>query len=154
MAEQQAPQQQFTIQRIYLKDVSFETPMGAEVFKQKWEPKIQLDMNTKTASLGDDNFEVVLKLTVTASVSDDKVGFLAEVQQAGIFACQGFTAEQLQNIHSVNCADILFPYAREALDNLVVKGSFPALMLAPINFDVLYKQALAQSKNQQAEKTH
>jgi preprotein translocase subunit SecB len=154
MAEQQAPQQQFTIQRIYLKDVSFETPMGPEVFKQKWEPKIQLDMNTKTASLGDENFEVVLKLTVTANVSDEKVGFLAEIQQAGIFSCVGFSNEQLQNIHSVSCAEILFPYARETLDNLVVKGSFPALMLAPINFEALYKHALAQAQSAQADKTH
>lgn len=146
MAEQ--PQQQFAVQRVYIKDVSFETPMGTEVFKNKWEPKIQLDMNTKTQSLGDDNYEVVLHLTVTANLAEDKVGFLAEIQQAGIFVCKGFENEQLRQIHSVNCPDILFPYAREALDSLVVKGSFPALMLAPMNFEALYRQALAQQQEQ------
>jgi preprotein translocase subunit SecB len=147
-----ADQPQFAVQRIYLKDVSFETPLGVDVFKGKWEPKIQLDMNTKTKSLDDDNYEVVLNLTVTANLADDKVGFLAEVQQAGIFTCKGFDNEQLRQIHSVNCPEILFPYARETLDSLVVKGSFPALMLAPMNFEALYRQALAQQQQQQEQK--
>lgn len=147
MTEQTSPQ--FAVQRIYLKDVSFETPMGAEVFKQAWEPSVQLDMNTKVNALGNNHFEVVLSLTVTASLKEEKVGFLAEIQQAGIFLCEGFSNEQLQQIHSVNCPDILFPYAREALDGLVVKGSFPALMLAPVNFEALYRQALEQQQEQQ-----
>jgi len=148
-AEAQGPN--FAIQRIFLKDVSFETPLGADVFKSQWKPKVQLDMNTRTEKLDDTNFEVVLTLTITAKLEDDKTGFLCEIQQAGIFGCQGFSDEQLRQIHSVNCPDILFPYAREAVDSLVTKGSFPPLMLAPINFEALFRQAMAQQQGQAAE---
>lgn len=141
--------QQFSVQRIYVKDISFETPMGAEVFKNKWEPKIQLDMNTKTNDIGDGHYEVVLSLTVTAKLADDKIGFLAEIQQAGIFHCIGFQPDQLRQLQGVNCPDILFPYAREALDSLAVKGSFPPLMLSPMNFEALFKQALSQQQQEQ-----
>ena len=151
MAEQEAPAQNFQIQRVYLKDVSFETPTGAEVFKTQWKPKVQLDMNTRTEKLDDNVFEVVLTLTVTAKIDDEKTGFLIELQQGGIFLCQGFTSDQLRQIHSVNCPEILFPYARETIDSLVVKGSFPPLMLAPMNFEALFRQALAQHQEQQNE---
>ena len=155
---EQVPAQNFAIQRIFLKDVSFETPTGSEVFKQQWKPKVQLDMNTRTEKLDDNLFEVVLTLTVTANVDDEKIGFLCEVQQAGIFSCEGFSGDQLRQIHSVNCPDILFPYAREAIDSMVTKGSFPPLMLAPINFDALFKQAMAQQAKADdapaVEKTH
>ncbi|MCK5880945.1 MAG: protein-export chaperone SecB, partial [Sinobacterium sp.] len=100
---EQVPAQNFAIQRIFLKDVSFETPTGSEVFKQQWKPKVQLDMNTRTEKLDDNLFEVVLTLTVTANVDDEKIGFLCEVQQAGIFSCEGFSGDQLRQIHSVNC---------------------------------------------------
>jgi preprotein translocase subunit SecB len=154
----EAPKQNFAIQRIFLKDVSFETPIGADVFKQKWQPKVQLDMNTRTEKISDTLFEVVLTLTVTANIEDEKIGFLCEIQQAGIFTCEGFSGDQLRQIHSVNCPEILFPYAREAIDALAIKGSFPPLMLAPINFDALFKQALAKKAEGEqaavADKTH
>lgn len=154
----EAPKQNFAIQRIFLKDVSFETPTGADVFKQKWQPKVQLDMNTRTEKISDTLFEVVLTLTVTANIEDEKIGFLCEIQQAGIFTCEGFSGDQLRQIHSVNCPEILFPYAREAIDALAIKGSFPPLMLAPINFDALFKQALAKKAEGEqaavADKTH
>lgn len=150
MAENgKAPEQQFSIQRIYLKDLSFETPAGVEVFKGKWEPKIQMDMNTRAEKVADDQYEVVLSLTVTATQGEN-TAFLVEVQQAGIFRCAGLNTEQLRQVHSTMCPEILFPYARETIDSLVIKGSFPALMLAPMNFEALYKQAMQQHQQQQA----
>ena len=143
-------EQNFAIQRIYLKDVSFETPTGAEVFKTAWKPKVQLDMNTRTEKLDDNLFEVTLTFTITAKLENEQVGFLCEIQQAGIFQCQGFSQDQLRQLHAVNCPDILFPYARETVDALVTRGSFPPLMLAPMNFDALFRQAMAKQEQQKA----
>lgn len=138
--------QQFNLQRIYIKDVSFETPAGVEAFKQQWAPKVNLDLNTRNAKLEDDLFEVVLSLTITAkNGSNEDTVFLAEVQQGGIFHMTGFEPQALHQLLGTVCPNILFPYAREAVDNLVTKGSFPALMLAPVNFDALYQQAMQQA---------
>ena len=142
-------QQQFSLQRIYVKDVSFETPQGHEVFRQQWKPRVNLEMNTRQNRIDDNNFEVVLTLSVTAT-QDDKTAFLAEVQQAGIFFVAGMNEAQLRQALGTVCPNILFPYAREAIDNLVTRGSFPALMLAPVNFDALYQQALKQQAQEQA----
>lgn len=152
MADEKAPEQQFSIQRLFIKDVSFETPAGAEIFKKQWKPQIHLDVNTKNEKLEDDIYEVVLTLTITAK-QDDDTAFLVEVQQGGIFLCKGIAEEQIRQVVSTVAPNILFPYAREMVDSLVTKGSFPALMLAPINFDALYQQAL-QQQSQEAEKTH
>jgi len=144
-------QQQFQLQRIYVKDVSFETPQGHEVFRQQWKPRVNLEMNTKQNRIDDNNYEVVLTLSVTASL-EEKTAFLAEVQQAGIFLVAGMSEPQLRQVLSTVCPNILFPYAREAIDNLVTRGSFPALMLAPVNFDALYQQAVKQAQEKaQAE---
>lgn len=143
---------QFAIQRVYLKDVSFETPQGAKAFTQKWEPKIQLDVNTRTERLDDDHHEVVLRVTLTAT-QNDKPLLLIEVNQAGIFLCRGLSNEQLRQVLSTRAPEILFPYMREAVDALAVRGSFPAFMLAPINFDALYQQAVQQAA-QQNQQTH
>lgn len=150
MAEQQA--QQFAIQRVYIKDISFETPTGVEAFQTQWQPQVQLDVNTRANKLADDAHEVVLSLTVTAT-QDEKTMLLIEIQQAGIFAHQGIDGDQLNHVLNTVCPNILFPYAREMIDSLAVKGSFPALMLAPINFDALYQQAL-QQQNEQAGTAH
>ena len=147
MAEQ--TQQQFSLQRIYVKDVSFETPQGPDVFRQQWKPRVNLEINTRQTRIDDNNFEVVLTLSVTAT-QDDKTAFLAEVQQAGIFFVAGMSEAQLRQALGTVCPNILFPYAREAIDNLVTRGSFPALMLAPVNFDALYQQALKQQAEEQA----
>lgn len=146
MTEQTQPQ--FALQRIYMKDVSFETPQGHEVFRQQWKPRVNLEMNTRNDRIDDNNFEVVLTLSVTATM-EEKTAFLAEVQQGGIFFVNGIEEPQLRQVLSTVCPNILFPYAREAIDNLVVRGSFPPLMLAPVNFDALYQQALAQQEQQQ-----
>jgi preprotein translocase subunit SecB len=147
----QQPGQQFALQRIYIKDISFETPQGIEVFRQAWKPRVNLDMNTRQNKVDEQNYEVVLTLSVTAT-QEEKTAFVVEVQQAGIFFVAGVPEAQLRQVLATVCPSILFPYAREAIDSLVVRGSFPPLMLAPVNFDALYVQAVqqAQAKAQDA----
>ena len=152
MSDAQTPEQQFSIQRLFIKDISFETPAGSEMFKQQWKPEVHLDVNTRNEKLEDDIFEVVLTLTITAK-QDDKTAFLVEVQQAGIFLAKGIVDDQLRQVLGTVAPNILFPYAREMVDSLVTKGSFPALMLAPINFDALYQQAI-QQQQAKAEPKH
>ncbi len=152
MAEEQAAsqqaQQQFAMQRIYSKDLSFESPGTPGVFKKQWQPKVNVDLNTRSNKIDEQgNFEVVLTITLTAKVDDD-TAFLVEVQQAGIFLIQGFEGEDLRRILGTAAPNILFPYARETIDSLCVKGGFPPVMLAPVNFDALYQQALAQAQSQ------
>ena len=142
---EQKPQQQFALQRIFLKDLSFESPQVPGVFKKEWKPKVNMELNTKNAKLEDDVYEVVITMTITAK-QDDEVAFLIELQQAGIFLIKGMPEEQVKQILGAMCPNILFPYAREAVDNAVLKGSFPPLMLAPVNFDALYQQALAKQQ--------
>lgn len=147
----QQPVQQFALQRIYVKDLSFETPQGIEVFRQTWKPRVNLDMNTRQNRIDENNVEVVLTLSVTAT-QEDKTAFIAEVQQGGIFSVVGIPEPQLRQVMATVCPSILFPYAREAIDSLVIRGSFPPLMLAPVNFDALYVQALKQQQEKaQAE---
>ncbi len=147
MADEQTQQaaQQFALQRIYVKDISFETPGGIEVFRQAWKPRVNLEMNTRQNKIDDQNFEVILTLSVTAS-QEDKTAFIVEIQQAGIFYVAGLEEQQLRQVLATVCPSILFPYAREAIDSLVVRGSYPPLMLAPVNFDALYLQAMRQQQ--------
>lgn len=145
--EQQAPQ--FAIQRVYLKDASFEAPNSPQVFTKQWQPDVNLDMNTATSQLDEGVYEVVLTLTVTAK-NDGDTAFLVEIQQAGIFTISGLGEAELHHTLGAFCPSILFPYAREAVDNSVNKGSFPALMLAPVNFDALYAQQMQQRTAEQA----
>jgi len=149
MADEQAAKQpqQFSVQRIYTKDLSFESPATPEVFKKQWQPKVAVDLNTKSEAIDQEgNFEVVLSITITARI-DDATAFLIEVQQAGIFYIRGFEGEELRRILGTAAPNILFPYARETIDTLCVKGAFPAIMLAPVNFDAVYQQALVQAQN-------
>ncbi|QFU77560.1 protein-export chaperone SecB [Halioglobus maricola] len=150
MADEQV-QPQFQMQRIYTKDISFESPSTPEVFRKQWQPKVSVDLNTKSDKVDDEgNFEVVLSITVTAKI-EEETAFLAEVQQAGIFNIQGFEGEDLRRVMGTAAPNILFPYARETIDTLCVKGGFPPVMLAPVNFDALYQQALAQAQQQAGE---
>lgn len=139
------PQVQFAAQRIYVKDVSFEAPNGL-VPSNSWQPKVNQDLNTVVNRVQEDLFEVVLNLTVTVNMDDDKTAFLVEVHQAGLFTVVGLEGPQLQHLLSAQCPQILFPYAREAIDNLVVRGGFPPLMLPPINFDALFAQAMNEAQ--------
>ncbi len=140
-AAAQEPTSQFSLQRIYVKDLSFEAPKSPEVFREEWNPNIELDLNTRQRALEGDFHEVVLTITVTVKTGEE-VAFIAEVQQAGIFLVQGLDDASQGHALGAFCPSILFPYARETLDSLVVRGSFPALMLAPVNFDALYAQEL------------
>lgn len=144
---------QFMIQRIYIKDSSFEAPNTPAVFQQQWEPELSLDLNTKNTLLEPGVYEVVL--TVTATVKNkNAVAFLAEVKQAGIFTIQGAPNEQLEHLLGSFCPNILYPYARETITSEVIRGSFPQLVLAPINFDALYMQQLEEKgKNTENEST-
>ncbi len=146
-AQAQQKKVQFATQRIYVKDASFETPNGL-LNTQSWQPKVNQDLNTQVNRIKDDLFEVVLNLTVTVNNEEDKAAFLVEVHQAGLFAVSGLEGPQLQHLLSSQCPQILFPYAREAVDNLVVRGGFPPLMLPPINFDALFAQAMVEARKQ------
>lgn len=134
----------FGIVRIYLKDVSFETPNSPEVFRQDFKPDVNLQLNTSVNKLDADLFEVVLNVTVT-SKQGDKTGFLVEVQQAGIFELKGYDEAQKGSVLGAYCPNTLYPFAREAISDLVVKGGFPQLLLSPINFDALYTQRMTQA---------
>ena len=137
---------QFALQRIYLKDSSFESPRSPAVFQSQWQPTINFDIKTRSDKIQESVYEVVLMLTVEAKL-EDQAAFLVEVHQAGIFTARDFDELQLEQLLATVCPNILFPYAREVIDSLVTKGSFPALMLSPINFDALY----AQQKQAQAQ---
>ncbi len=146
---EQAGGPNFAIQRIFLKDISFETPMGVEAFTKQFKPNIQQDLNVQVNQLDEGTHEVVLLLTITAKIEGRTV-FLVEVKQAGIFAISGFECIQLSQVINTACPQILFPYAREAIDSILNRGTFPPLMLAPINFDAVFAQAVVMAK-QQAE---
>ncbi|MAT91527.1 MAG: protein-export chaperone SecB [Halioglobus sp.] len=144
-ANQQQPQQQFVMQRIYTKDLSFESPLSPGVFREQWSPQVNVELNTRNEAIDEQgNFEVVLVITITAK-QGEKTAFLCEVHQAGIFLIKGIEGENLRRVLATTAPSILFPYAREAIDSLVVKGGFPAVMLAPVNFDALYLQAQQQA---------
>ncbi len=140
-------QQQFSIQKVYLKDVSFETPNSPDIFNDDAQPEIGLQLNSKVRRLEAGLFEVVLEVTVTAK-KGDKTAFLVEIQQAGIFIISGFDEAQAKSLLGSYCPNTLLPFAREAISDLVTKGGFPPLLLAPINFDALYEQQLANSGEQ------
>ncbi|OLU20794.1 protein-export chaperone SecB [Pseudomonas sp. PA15(2017)] len=141
--DEQTPQ--FSLQRIYVRDLSFEAPKSPEIFRQEWTPSVSMDLNTRQKALEGDFHEVVLTLSVTVK-NGEETAFIAEVQQAGIFLIKGLDAASMSHTLGAFCPNILFPYARETLDSLVVRGSFPALMLAPVNFDALYAQELQRQQ--------
>ena len=154
MAEEnnQAPasnEPEFAIVRIYVKDVSFETPNSPRIFTQEFKPQLNVQLNTAVERIEEDLYEVVLNITVT-SKQGEKTGFLVEVQQAGLFSVKGFDEEQKGAMLGAYCPNTLFPFARETISGLVNKGGFPPLMLAPINFDAMYAESAAEKAKQAA----
>jgi preprotein translocase subunit SecB len=143
--ENQAEEKQFSIQKIHTKDISFETPNSPQIFTQKWEPNVDFNLSTNATPLEDSLFEVTLTVTVTVK-TEKTVAYLVEVTQAGIFSLAGFEEEEMKPMVGSFCPNILFPYAREVISDLVAKGGFPQLLLAPVNFDALYSQHLAQKE--------
>ncbi len=155
MAEQDqgTATKQISIQKIYVKDSSFESPHTPEVFtKQEWNPKTNLNLRSSHKSGSDDNHEVVLTITIEAKDGDETF-FLVELQQAGLFHIVGYNEEEFKAIVGSYCPNILFPYARESVANMVSKGGFPEFLLQPINFDALYAQGLAQAQAKAQEQT-
>ncbi len=149
-AEGQAPAApQFHIQRIYVKDISFESPNAPTIFTKEWKPEVKLDIDTNTQKIQDNVFEVVLSITVTAKLGEE-TGFLCEVQQAGLFTIGDMPDQNKAHMLGSFCPSTLFPYAREAISNLVNRGTFPALNLAPVNFDAIFA-AYMQKRAQQAQ---
>lgn len=148
-ASQQEAQQNFAIQRIFLKDVSFEAPNSPQVFQKEWDQDVQLDLDTKSRELSEGVYEVVLRLTVTVK-SAGETAYLCEVQQSGIFTVTNMDEGQLAHCLGAFCPNILFPYARETISNLVIKGTFPQLNLQPVNFDALFMNYLQSQAQEQA----
>ena len=130
---------EFAIQRLYVKDLSFEVPHSPLVFLEEWQPEVNMDLATKANDLGEDNHEIVLTVTVNVTMKDKTI-FLAEVHQGGIFTIKNFPKEQMRPMLGSFCPNILYPYTREVITNVVVRGGFPQLYLAPVNFDALLEQ--------------
>jgi preprotein translocase subunit SecB len=143
-AEQQA---QFTIQKIYVKDVSFEVPNSPQIFNEPGQPQLELNLNQKVARVADGLFEVVLAVTVTCKLADKTV-YLAEVHQAGLFGLGGFDDRTLDMMLGTYCPNVLFPYVRQTVGDLVANGGFPPFYLQPINFEALYAEGLRRRAEQ------
>ena len=139
---------EFTIQRVYVKDLSLECPQSPQAFQEEWQPELNLQFTMNTSSIAENIYELVLQITVTAT-SKEKTLFLVEIKQAGLFTLKGFTEEQNQQILSITCPTILFPYAREAVSDLVGRAGFPPLYLAPVNFEALYTQQLQKQAEEE-----
>ncbi len=133
----------FDVHRIYVKDISFEVPTEPAKLQGEWHPEILLQLNTSTKELTGDAFEAILTVTVTAKQDNDTY-YLVEVKQAGVFTIKGFDDEKTAAMLGIYCPSTLFPFARETISELVVKGGFPQLLLTPINFDTLYEQRTAK----------
>lgn len=145
-----AEEKQFAIQKIYVKDVSFETPNSPDIFREKWEPEVEFNLSSSATPLAEENlFEVALTVTVTVKLGD-KTAYLVEVAQAGIFAIQGFAQEEMGPLLGIYCPNVLFPYAREVVSDLSLKGGFMPMVLPPVNFEAIYAQKMQQEAQQQA----
>ncbi|MBF8222566.1 protein-export chaperone SecB [Halomonas sp. 328] len=155
--QQNQQQLQFALQRIYVKDISFEAPNSPAVFQQPFKPKVGLDLNTSSQQVGEGLYEVVVKVTAqVAHAESGSTSFLVEVEQAGLFRIGGLEGERLEHTLGAFCPNVLFPYARECIDSLVNRGGFPPLMLAPVNFEALYlqkKKRAAEGAAQQSGET-
>lgn len=146
--DQGTSEKKIAIQKIYVKDFSFESPHTPDVFtKTNWSPKTNLNLRSSHTTGTDNNHEVVLTITIEAK-EDEQTFFLVELQQAGLFHIAGYDEAEFKAIVGSYCPNILFPYARESVANIVAKGGFPEFLLQPINFDALYAQGMAQAKAQ------
>lgn len=137
----------FTIDRIYVKDLSLENPGSPQSFMMQEQPNVEVGLRTRGEQIQPDVYECVLTVTLTAKVGD-KTLFLVEASQAGVFTIRGVPAEQMQPVIAINCPTVLFPYVRETLADATIRAGFPPVHLAPINFEVLYQQQLAQAQAQ------
>ena len=154
MAEQKSADgsnKQLLLQKIYIKDLSFESPRAPEIFRGNVAPQTQLNIKSSAKEVATDTQEVTLTLTVEAK-DDDRTLFLVELEQAGVFLMQGYTEEERQMLVGSYCPGTLYPFAREAISDMVTRGGFPQLLLQPINFDALYAQAVQERLQGNGEK--
>jgi len=140
---------QFTVEKIYVKDVSFEAPNAPQVFNETGQPQLNMNLNQKVGRLDGDLFEVVLGVTLTCTLNDRTV-YLAEVAQAGIFGLAGFDDRTLDMMLGTYCPNVLFPYVRQAVSDLITNGGFPPFYMQPINFEALYAEGLRRRAEQAA----
>ncbi|MCF6776335.1 protein-export chaperone SecB [Thiotrichales bacterium 19X7-9] len=144
MAEEQAPN--FQIHKIYVKDISFEVPQGSHAFRNEWKPELNVQLNSQFTKMEEaDHYEVVLVVTCDVKCGDE-IAFKAEIHQAGIFSISNLDQTQLDHALKSFCPNILYPYAREVISDVVMKGGFPQLCLSPVNFDMLYQQESQQGE--------
>lgn len=139
----------FNIEKLYIKDLSIEVPNAPAIFLDRDPPQMDVQLNSQSAPVEDGIYESVLTLTITAKIKD-KTAFLVELKQAGIFRIQNIPQEAMEPALGVGCPNILFPYAREAISDAVLKAGFPPLVLQPVNFEMMYmqqQQAKAQQPN-------
>jgi preprotein translocase subunit SecB len=139
--------QEVMLQNLYVKDASFEAPNGPNIPADQWNPQFGLNMNTSGATVAQDMHEVVLTITLEAKIGD-KVAYLVEVKQAGLFLIRGYDTDQTRQIIGAFCPNVLFPYARQSVSDLILRGGFPPFLLPPVNFDALYQQTMAQQAAQ------
>lgn len=142
---EQANAPHFVIEKIYLKDVSFESPMAPHVFTIPFDSSLDLQVKVDPEQVGDHHWQVTLRITATVRLAD-QVAFLAEVEQAGLFAMANFEAEAINSLLNSYCPTLLFPYARETIANLSLKAGFPPLELQPINFEALHNEQMANEQ--------
>ena len=147
-AQPNAPQ--FTVEKIYVKDVSFESPKSPQSFNEQGQPQLQMNLNQRVQRMGEGAFEVVLGVTLTCTLADDKTIYVVEVQQAGVFGLQGFEEAALDAMLGTHCPNVLYPYARQVIGDLIQAGGFPPFLLQPINFEALYAEGLRQRTQQGA----
>ncbi len=140
---------QFSVEKIYVKDVSFEAPNAPQVFNEQAQPQLQMNLNQRVQRLNDNAFEVVLGVTLTCTVND-KTAYLAEVQQAGVFGLSGFDDNTLDAMLGTHCPNVLYPYVRQSIGDLIQAGGFPPFLLQPINFEALYAEGLRQRAEKDA----
>lgn len=139
---------QFQIQKLYAKDASLELPNAPQIFQESGQADVKMSLAQRVESLGENLHEVVLTVTVTATIGE-KTAYLAEVAQAGIFMVSGFNEQATHAVMSTLCPTTLFPYARQLISSLVTESGFPPLVLQPVNFDMLYAQRLQQMAEEQ-----
>jgi len=139
----ESPQGQFALQKVYTKDISFETPNSPAIFQEEWKPVVDMDISSNATPLDNDQFDVVLTITTTVKIGEKTV-YLAEVHQAGIFLIKNIPDEMVGRMLATTCANILFPFAREVVADLVTRGGFPQFLLQPVNFEALYMQSQQQ----------
>jgi len=142
---------QLTLQRIYLKDASVESPNTPEIFRESWQPEVNVDLSSRGRQVGEEPlYEVTVRVTVNAS-REETTAFLIEVEQAGLFSIEGASEGALDRLLGSYCPNLLFPYVREVISDLVTRAGFPQFLLAPVNFEALYEQQRNRAEGESTE---